>query len=384
VAIAFVLLVGAGQLLVSFYRLQRTDAGYKADRVLTAEVFGNFSRYRSVDDFLRLYQPLIERLESRPGVLSAAVTNGVPLSGITPQESPFRIEGRATDNPASRPDADVRIASPHYFDTLGIPLRRGRWFNQSDDRDAPPVVVINESMTRYWNGADPIGSRIAFGDGEPRVWSTVIGVVGNVRSFALERDADAQVYIPLAQSPFGLAGRVMVRVTGNPLDSARLIREEVRALDPNLPVENVQTLEALRSRALATPGLTAVLLSIFAAVALAVTLAGIAGIIAMSVTQRTPEFGLRMALGASRGNVLRLVLGQGVALVGAGLIAGIPLSFALGTVVASSSSLFELPRASAPTIVVVAMMFLLTAVLACLGPARRATKVDPILALRAE
>ena len=247
---------------------------------------------------------------------------------------------------------------------------------------APPVVVINESMTRYWNGADPVGSRIAFGDGDNRVWVTVVGVVGNVRQFALERDAEAQVYLPLAQSPVGLAGRVMVRVTGNPLDSARLIREEVRALDPNLPVENVQTLEALRTRALATPGLTAVLLSIFAVVALAVTLAGIAGIIAMSVTQRTPEFGLRMALGASRGNVLGLVLGQGVMLVGAGLVVGIPLSLALGRAV--SSSLFALPRASALTIAVVAAMFLLTAVLACLGPARRATKVDPILALRAE
>lgn len=382
VAIAFVLLVGAGQLLVSFYRLQRTDAGYKADRVLTAEVFGNFSKYRNVEDLLRLYQPLIERLESRPGVLSAAVTNGVPLSGVNPAESPFRIEGRATDNPASRPNADVRIASPHYFDTLGIPLRSGRTFNQSDDREAPPVVVINESMTRYWNGADPIGSRIAFGDGEPRVWSTVVGVVGNVRQFALERDADAQVYIPLAQTPFGLGGRVLVRVTGNPLDSARLIREEVRALDPNLPVENVRTLEELRSRALATPGLTAVLLTIFAVVALAVTLAGIAGIIAMSVTQRTPEFGLRMALGASRGNVLGLVLGQGVMLVGSGLLLGIPLSLALGRAV--SSSLFALPRASVLTMAVVAATFLLTAALACLGPARRATKVDPILALRAE
>jgi putative ABC transport system permease protein len=382
VAIAFVLLVGSGQLLVSFYRLHRTDAGYKADRVLTAEVFGNFSKYRTVDDLRRLYLPLIDRLESRPGVLSAAVTNGVPLSGISPAEQPFEIEGRAADNAASRPSVDVRIASPRYFETLGIPLRSGRTFTQSDDVKTPPVVVINESMTRYWNGADPVGSRIAFGDGDNRVWVTVVGVVGNVRQFALERDADAQVYLPLAQSPVGLAGRVMVRVTGNPLDSARLIREEVRALDPNLPVENVQTLEALRTRALATPGLTAVLLSIFAVVALAVTLAGIAGIIAMSVTQRTPEFGLRMALGASRGNVLGLVLGQGVMLVGAGLVVGIPLSLALGTVV--SSSLFALPRASALTVAVVATMFLLTAVLACLGPARRATKVDPILALRAE
>ena len=382
VAVAFVLLVGAGQLLVSFYRLQRTDGGYKADRVLTAEVFGNFSKYRSVEDLLRLYQPLIERLESRPGVISAAVTNAVPLSGSTPAESPFSIEGRATDNPASRPIADVRIASPHYFDTLGISLRNGRTFKASDDREAPKVVVINQSMTRYWNGADPIGSRIAFGDGDARVWVTVVGVVNNVRQFALERDAEAQVYVPLAQSSFGLAGRVMVRVTGNPLDSARLIREEVRALDPNLPVENVQTLEALRSRALATPGLTAVLLSIFAFVALAVTLAGIAGIIAMSVTQRTPEFGLRMALGASRGNVLGLVLGQGIALVGAGLLVGIPLSFATGTLVASS--LFDLPRASPLTMAAVAATFLLTAVLACLGPARRATRVDPILALRAE
>ncbi len=277
---------------------------------------------------------------------------------------------------------DVRIASPRYFETLGIPLRRGRTFTQSDDRedaarrghqridDALLERRRSRRLThRVWRWRQPR-------------WVTVVGVVGNVRQFALERDAEAQVYCRWRSRRLVWPARVMVRVTGNPLDSARLIREEVRALDPNLPVENVQTLEALRSRALATPGLTAVLLSIFACVALAVTLAGIAGIIAMSVTQRTPEFGLRMALGASRGNVLRLVLGQGVMLVGVGLVVGIPLSVALGRVV--SSSLFALPRASALTVAVVATMFLLTAVLACLGPARRATKVDPILALRAE
>ena len=381
VAVAFVLLVGAGQLLVHFYRLNRTDAGYRADKVLSAEAFGNFSRYRNAQDLLRVYQALIERLEARPGVLSAAVTNAVPLSGITPIDQPFRIEGRSAEGGQVRPNADIRIASPRYFETLGIPLQRGRAFTPADEAEKPPVVIINESMTRYWNGADPIGSRVAFGNGDEVTWLTVVGIVGNVRQFALERDAEAQAYIPLAQSP-GLGGRVLVRVTGNPLDAARIIREEVRALDPNMPVENLRTLEELRTRALATPRLTAMLLSVFAAVALAVTLAGIAGIIAMSVTQRTPEFGLRMALGASRGNVLLLVLGQGLAVVFMGLALGIPLSAAMGGI--ATSYLFGSRPASAVTIVAVSALFLLTGALACLGPARRATKVDPILALRAE
>jgi putative ABC transport system permease protein len=380
VAVAFVLLVGAGQLLLGFYRLHRVDAGYRSDRVLSAEVFGNFSRYREVDDFLRLYEPLIERLEARPGIVSAAVTNAVPLSGIRPSDQPFQIEGRQVDNPRARPVADLRIASPRYFETLGIPVRRGRTFRQTDQRKTLRVAVINESMTRYWNGADPLGSRVSFDGGDN--WLTIVGVVGNVRQFALERDAEAQVYVPLSQTPFGLAGRVIVRVNGDPRDSASTIREEVRALDPNMPVENIQTLDALRNRALATPGLTAMLLTVFAGVALAVTLAGIAGIIATSVTQRTSEFGLRMALGASRSNVLLLVLRQGLILVATGLLVGIPLAAAIGGLVATR--LFDTRPADALTITAVALMFLTTAALACLGPARRATKVDPILALRAE
>jgi predicted permease len=380
VAIAFVLLVGAGQLLVSFYRLYKLDPGFRAEHVLSAEVFGNFSRYKTADDLRRLYQPLIERLEGQPGIRSAAITNAVPLSGLAPADQAFIIEGRAASGAQQRPSADLRIASPHYFDTLGIPLRRGRVFVDRDDKEAPSVVVINESMTRYWNGVDPIGARISFDDGER--WATVVGIVGNVRQFALERDADAQVYISLGQTPFGLGGRVLIRTSGDPLDSARLIRDEVRALDPNLPVENVQTLEELRRQALATPRLTAILLSIFAGVALMVTLAGIAGIIAMSVTQRTQEFGVRMALGASRSNVLNLVLGQGVGLVGAGLAVGIPLSAVLGGTLASY--LFETHPMNPLTIAIVATTFLMTTVLACLGPATRATRVDPMLALRSE
>jgi putative ABC transport system permease protein len=379
VAIAFVLLAGAGQLLVSFYRLYRVDPGYHGEHVLSAEVFGNFSRYKSVEDLRRLYLPLIQRLESRPGVRSAAITNAVPLSGLNPLSLAFLIQGRDPGTTA-RPSMDVRIVTPRYFDTLGIPLRRGRVFTDRDDTETQPVAIINEAMTRYWHDGDPIGSRISTDDG--KTWTTVVGVVGNVRQFALDREAEAQAYIPLAQSPVGLGGRVLIRVDGNPLDSARLVREEVRALDPNLPVENVQTVEELRRKALSTPRLTAMLLSLFAGVALAVTLAGIAGMIAIAVTQRTPEFGLRMALGASRTSVLRLVLGQALAMVGAGLALGVPLSMLFaGTL---SSYLFDTRPVNPLTLTAVAAIFLATAALACLGPATRATRVDPMLALRAD
>lgn len=380
VAVSVVLLAGAGLLLVSFLRLQRVDAGYRADRVLSAEVFGNFSRYGNADALRRLYLPLLERLERTPGVVSAAITNGVPLAGLQPGTVRFDIEGRVTDDPERRPGTDVRVASPRYFDTLGIPLLAGRTFSDLDSQDAAAVVVINQSMTRYWDGADPIGSRVSSDRGEN--WHTVVGVVGDVKQFGLDRDAVAQIYVPLAQTRQGLAGRVLVRTAGDPLAMGRAVREAVHAIDPNQPVENVRTLEDLRDRFLATPKLTATLLGLFAGLALVVTLAGIAGVIATSVSQRTREFGVRMALGASRQAVLAMVVRQGLTMVAVGLALGIAGAVAAGRVLASY--LYETAPADPLILGGVAVAFLLAGTAACLGPARRATLVDPLVALRAE
>jgi predicted permease len=379
VAVSVVLLIGAGLLLLSFYRVQQVETGYRGDRVLAAEIFANFSRYPDAAAQLRLYQPLLERLESSPGVVSAAITNAVPLSGLQPGQTPFQVEGQAVE-PELRPTSSVSIASPGYFETLGIPVVRGRVFTASDDRETLPVMVINQSMMRYWDGKDPVGSRVSINNGQ--TWCTVVGVVGDVKQFGLDREAVAQVYIPMAQMQFGLAARALVRMNADPATAAAVIRDNVRALDPDMPIENVRTLDELRTASLSTRRLTALLLTVFAALALLVTVTGIAGVIATSVSQRTQEFGLRMALGATRDSVLRSVLGHGLLLVVGGLLIGIGAAVALSRVL--QSYLYATTPTDPLAFAAVAAAFILAGTLACVGPAWRATTVDPLVALRAE
>ncbi len=379
VAVSVVLLVGAGLLLSSVHRLSQVDPGYRAEHVVSAEAYTNFSKYPDALSQLRFYEPVLERLAAEPGVVSAAVTNAVPLSATQPGSGPFEIEGRATDDPDKRPTADVRVVTPGYFQTLGVPILKGRSFTALDRRDGPQVALVNASMTRYWDHGDPIGSRLSF-DGA-QTWIRVVGVVGDIRQFGLDRPSIAQVYVPLSQSG-GLAGRFLVRTAGPTAGVATLIRDAVHGVDPNMPVENIQTLDALRERYLATPKLTAALLALFAALALVVTVAGVAGVIATSVSRRTAEFGLRMALGAGRARVLWQVLGQGLALVGAGLLAGTVAATAVTRVLVAY--LFDTQPTDPIVLALVAATFAAAGLIACLGPAWRATSVDPMLALRAE
>src|SRR6185436_12275260 len=218
-----------------------------------------------------------------------------------------------------------------------------------------------------------IGSRLSLDNGQ--TWSTVVGIVGDVKQFGLDQPAVAQVYTPLRQTAQGLGGLVLVRTTGDPGSATTLIREAAWAIDPNMPVQNVRTLDEIRSRYLATPKLTAMLLSVFAALALLVTMAGITGVVATSVSQRTQEFGLRMALGATGESVLRMVVGQGLRLVGAGLVLGVVGSLAATRVL--STYLFDTKAGDPVTYAAVATAFLVAGAVACLGPAWRATRVDP-------
>jgi predicted permease len=380
VAVSVVLLVGAGLLLASFYRLQSVDPDYKADRVMSAELFANFSKYPNADTQLRFYVPLIERLESQPGVVSVAVTNALPLRTSQPGGAAFQIEGRVVDDPNKRPTADTRIVSASFFKTLGVPVVKGRTFTDADDRETQRVVVINRAMMRYWDASDAIGSRISLDNGQ--TWSTIVGIVGDVKQFGLDKPAVAQVYTPLKQTAQQLGGLVLVRMNGDPAAATTMIREAAWAIDPNMPVQNVRTLDDIRDRYLATPKLTALLLTIVAALALLVTMAGITGVIATSVSQRTQEFGVRMALGASRDTVLRMVIGEGLLLVGLGLVLGAIASFAATRVLATY--LFDTTPTDPITFAAVVVAFMLAGIVACLGPAWRATTVDPMLALRAE
>jgi predicted permease len=384
VAVSVMLLVGAGLLLASFYRLQRVETGYRSEGVLSAQIFGNFSRYPNITELKKLYLPVIERLQAQPGVNAVAITNAVPLGGGAPGTTRFEIEGRSVDDPERLPTTDVRVASPQYFAAIGVPVIGGRVFNDLDNEESQRVVVINRSMTKYWDGTDPIGSRIrpVAPQGPPQDWYTVVGVVGDVRQFGLARETVAQLYLPLRQSPFGLAGQVLVRTAGDPASFANVLRTTIHAVDPNQPVENVQTLDDLRSEALAAPRLTATLLGIFAALALLVTLAGIGGVIATSVQQRTKEFGLRMALGARRDGVLMMVVRQGLTLVVIGLVIGVIGALAAGRVL--SAYLYQTAPRDPIIFIAVAAVFVVAGIVACLIPARRATTVDPLIALRAE
>ena len=385
VAVSVMLLVGAGLLLASFFRLQRVETGYRSDGVLSAQIFGNFSRYPNINAQRKLYLPVLERLQALPGVSAAAITNAVPLGGGAPGTTRFEIEGRVVDDPERRPTTDVRVASPQYFATIGIPVMSGRVFNDLDTEESMRVVVINKAMTRHWDGSDPIGSQIrpvGPPNAPPSPWFTVVGVVGDVKQFGLAQDTVAQLYLPLAQTPFGLAGQILMRTAGDPASFGTVLRNTVHAVDPNQPVENVQTLDDLRSEALAAPRLTATLLGVFAALALLVTLAGIGGVIATSVQQRTKEFGLRMALGARRDSVLVMVVRQGLTLVLIGLAIGVVGALAAGRVL--SSYLYQTAPRDPLIFAGVAVVFVLAGIVACLIPARRATTVDPLIALRAE
>jgi putative ABC transport system permease protein len=302
------------------------------------------------------------------------------MDAIQPGQTRFAIRSRSYASPDERPTTDLRVASPGYFSTLGVQLLKGRLFTELDHEDAASVVVINETLARReWQGRDPIGEEVSANNGQ--TWATVIGVVADVKTFGLNREATPQAYIPLRQAN-GVAGRVLLRMNADPAQAAAVIRETVRSIDPDLPIENVRTLDEIRERYLATPRLTAILLTVFAGLALLVTITGITGVIAQSVSQRTQEFGLRMALGASQNSVLGMVLRQGLLLVAAGLALGIAASFALARVL--QSYLYQTTPTDPLTLVAVALAFVVAGTLACLGPAWRATTVDPMLALRAD
>jgi predicted permease len=389
VAVAFVLLVGAGLLLESLQRLSSVPLGFDTRQVITADISGNFSKFSGQTpeeraQSARLQSDILARLRVTPGIRTAALTSSVPLANITPGHQAIVIEGRATSEGQTF-DVDPNIAGDGYFETLGVSMLEGRSFRASDVPDQPLVAVINTSMAKLWAGADPLGGRFKSATPPPKgqpepPWLTVVGVVPDFHLYGSDSESGPQFYLPFAQSPN--QPLLLIRVEGNPTALVPTIKNAVHAVDAQIPVEDVQTLEQLKGGRLASPALTAALLSTFAGVALFVTLAGIAGVIGTSVSQRTREFGLRMALGASRISVMRLVLGQGTALVAGGVALGVGGAYAFSRLI--RSYLFA-TRATDPVVyAIVGAIFLAAALLSIAGPARRATTIDPLTALRAE
>jgi putative ABC transport system permease protein len=384
VALALLVLVGAGLLLRSLHRLQTVEMGFARERLVIAQMSLPPDRVAGREQHLDLVEEALERVRAVPGVAAATLVTTRPFSGTGGWDVPFYTgEGQGPEQGAGNPMLNLELAGPDFFSTLGVPLLRGRGFTEQDRGDAPLVAVINESTARAtWPGEDPIGKRIKFGplDG-PAPWQTVVGVVADARYRDLVTPR-ASLYLPVRQFggpvPMGIALRTST--DGTALVPA--VREALREVDPALVLGNARTLDQLLAAPLARPRFSATLLGLFAGIALVLAAVGIYGVMATFVRQRTRDIGVRMALGARAGDVVRLVLRQGLGMAGAGAAIGL-LAALLGTR-ALASILFEVRPTDPATLLGVAGLLLAVALLASYLPARRAARVDPIVALRAE
>ena len=385
VALAEVLLIGAGLLLHSFWQLQQVDPGFRAKHVLAAEVSVAGSSY--LDRQLPFYGQLLQKLESLPGVVSAGAINHLPLAGDI-WTFDLSVEGQPIPPPGQEPSAAYRIVSPRYFETMGTPLLRGRAFDGHDVEGAPMVAIVSEAMARRnWPNQDPIGKRFKMGHSDSaKPWLTVAGVARNVTQREWAEASQPELYLPYLQHPEYFSGQAssymtfVVRTTGDPAALASALRHEVAGFDRNLPVSNVATLEAVVSDAQWRPRFNMLLLTIFAATALALAVVGIFGVISYAVAQRTREIGIRMALGAKPGDVLALVVKQGLGLA----LAGVAIGLGVAAIVtrAMSSLLYGISATDPLAFAGVSVVLIAAALAATYLPARRAAKVDPMVSLR--
>jgi putative ABC transport system permease protein len=397
VALAVVLVIAAGLLLRSFDRLLRIDPGFNVKNLLTVNVELPASRYQDNQRVTAFYDRLLERVRAAPGVVSAAATSGLPLTGEY-GDTIFQIEGRPDNNggfdQSIPPDRNAYghfyywQVTPDFFRTMGIALRQGRALQSSDDANAPPVVVINQTMARsFWPNESPLGKRIqlSLSDSQKGAPAEIVGVVRDVSLHQLNEETQPEAYFSSAQGPLvaGWAARGMslvVRTASEPLALAATVRREAQALDNAVPVFGVSAAEQTLSRTVAQPRFNLILLGLFAMVALLLAAVGIYGVLANAVRQRTHETGIRLALGASPGAVFRLAIGQGMGLAGIGTGVGLGGAFALTRYL--ESLLYEVRPTDPLTFAGVALLLLGVALVACWIPARRATKVDPLTALR--
>jgi predicted permease len=380
IALALLLLIGTGLMVQSFQRLQAVDPGFDPERIVSARL----SLPRSDGDTARVlafYQELVRRAGALPGVTAAAAVSYLPL-GREGARYRFNVEGRPPVAPELRPGAEFNVVTPGYFGLMGIPLLRGRDVDARDRWDAPPVVVINQTMaTRYWPGESALGKRVTFGEPEEDAWMTVVGVVADVRQRSLTAEPRPQIYG--AQTQAGL--EAMALLVGSTLPAASLepaLRGTVRAIDPAVPVSDVRALTEVRSASIATERFRTVVLAAFALLALALAAIGVYGVISYGVAQRSREIGIRMALGARRSEILRLVVGESMATVGIGIIAGALAAVGLSRFLASL--LYAVRPDDPTTFVAISCLIAAVALAASLVPARRAMRVDPAGTLRAE
>lgn len=384
VALALVLLIAAGLLIQSFARLGRVQPGLRTEHLLTARIALPEVGYPKNENIIEFFDQLLPRIRALAGVESASTIVPLPLSGSN-MVTTFDVEESPLPQ-GQRQGAPVRIIATDYFKTMGIPVRQGRVFDQRDRFDSTPVVIVNERfVNKYFPGQNVIGKRIMPGfaaDDTGEKMREIVGVVGNVKHLALKNEDSPEMYLPNTQIPFNIVSIVVRTSVSDPSTITNSLRRELATLDGTIPLTSVRVFDEYISRSLARPRFNALLLSIFAATALVLTAIGIYGVMAYSVSQRTNEIGIRIALGAGKSSIFRLVVGQAMSLVGISLLVGLVGAFAATRLL--NSLLFGVGAADPATFVGIVLLVSAVAFLASWLPARRATRVDPIIALRAE
>ena len=381
IAIAITLLIGAGLMLKSFWALMHVAPGFRSDSILTARLSLPESRYADNQKIAAFERVLVESLRGRPGIQSAGFTTYVPLSGLD-NDSSFLIEGRPPLPTGIYNVAQYRPVSPGYFETIGIPLLRGRPFTVADTAESPWVAMINDSMAReYWPAQNPIGQRLRFGSSDN--WRTVIGIVGDVHHEGLDDAAKAELYVPVDQSwNTESEPTIVLRTTRDSGGSAAELRGVIAAVDPSIAVDRIETMKQIVSGSVAQPRFRTIILTAFSILALVMASIGIYGVMNYLVIQRTREFGIRLSLGATPSDVLRLVLRRAAVLIGTGAGLGLAGSALLVRLIAKL--LFGTAPLDPLTFAAVPILLAAVALAASYIPARRATKVDPLVALRYE
>ncbi|HSS19144.1 MAG TPA: ABC transporter permease [Pyrinomonadaceae bacterium] len=385
VALSLILLVGAGLMIRSFAQLVNVPPGFDPKNVLTGRISLTNPKYANTDERVLFINQSLEKLKALPGVESAAFVAPMPFSGGN-VGGDFRIEGRPEPEPGREPGANVRSVTSQYFQSIKIPLLRGRYFTEQDKRGGVGAAIINQTLAQtYFANEDPIGKHISNiganqNDGDPVKWE-IVGIVGDVHHSSLTKAATPELYLPYQQNSWGW-GNFMIRTTTNPASLSQSFREQIHSGDRTVPVTGVQPLAEAISATVAQPRFYTFLFGIFGGLGLLLSITGVYGLISYTVAQRTQEIGIRMALGATTQNVVMLVLWQGVALAVIGAVVGIGISFAMSRLI--SSLLFAVKPTDLLSFAISTAVLLFAALLASYIPARRVTKVDPLVALRYE
>jgi putative ABC transport system permease protein len=379
IALSLVLLVSAGLMVRSFVALLSSDLGVNPKNVLTMELSIPRLKYPEEQQRINFYQELVGRVGNLPGVTSAAVVNFVPM-GRSSTSADFHVEGRPSVPKSKEPHADYRVITPNYFEVVGTPLRQGRVFTEQDKQTAPPVVIISEELARrYFPNGDAVGKRLVFDEKEAPL--EIVGVAADVKDEDLDEEPQMTIYRPFAQQPWWSA-TLVARTSSEPTQLAQSIRQEVLAIDAEQPVYNIKTMEQIVDESISAKRLAMLMLAFFAFGALLLAAIGIYAVMSYAVTSRSHEIGIRMALGAQPADILRLVIGHGLLLTTIGVVLG--LMGALAMTRAMTEMLYGVKATDPLTFGGISLLLSLVAFIACYLPARRATRVDPMIALRYE